>query len=532
MKQRGFNYQRSKTRISGKGLVFFFCLLFFFSFFSFTNNITNIFINKKPIDIFTNDLKRFAIYSRVINKDLGNFILNIDDIVQEYNQWKNPFLDKKKTIDNVWLYIATNKTTLQSRWFSKYHTFFNVVAEIYPYRQEVYELLGENKNTNYLALLQNVGEKRPNGWFFWSFAFLTLEKARVKEIGIVDTYFPNHVAPNTIVQAPTRSVPYLWTANIGFVAANKFWFTNMDGENIKKLYEKIFNEDYDIKIRNKTAYTELQKTLINKYIKGVVFLRTDMFEEIMPNLQKKIRERQFVNASIDLIRWEVRDHKKELYLNEVNTYFKENQEELIKAIINNFDKIISGKKINIYLSNTSNELNWVLEKYWLENNYQKSRLYLRDTNNAYNKSDRFITKEVVIQQQQKIIIHEFNNDIIDISTLKPWIYELEILYHLNIPNEYKKFIKELEKKYEIELTEREIWILWLWPTVNNIMRWTKGIVHFPSGRQVSTPKGNVKEKQIIQTDFSKAATYATEMNEENSTNIINIKFQISWNSRQ
>ncbi len=528
MKQRGLAYKKRRKKTSWKILVFFSTLLFFFAFFSFIHNATNIFINQKPIDIFTKDLKWFAVYSWIINKELWKFVLNVDDIVQEYNKWENPFLDKKEAIDEAWLYIAENKAILQNRWFDKYNSFFNVIAELYPYKEEVYKLMGDQEDMNYLALLQNVGEKRPNGWFFWSFAFLSLKKAKVKDIGIVDTYFPNHIAPYSFLKAPIRSIPYLGTTNIGFVAANKFWFTNIDGQNIKTLYEKIFNEDYNEEIRNKTAYTDLQRTLTDKYIKWIFFLRTDMFEEIIPDLQRKIRERQFVNASIDLIRGEVRNHKKELYLNEVNQYFKENQEEIIKAIINNFDKIIEEKKINIYLSNTSHWLNQVLEKYGLQNNYQKSKIYLRDTNNAYNKADRFITKEVVIQQHGKVIMHELNNDIVDISALKPGIYELQILYHLNIPNEYKRFIKELEKKYSIKLTEREEGILGLWPTVNNIIRGSKWIIHLPSNREVSVAKWNIKDEQIIQTEFSKATIYTTEMIEENSTNIINLTFQVPF----
>jgi hypothetical protein len=40
------------------------------------------------------------------------------------------------------------------------------LADAYQYREEIYMLLGRDQPFNYLILLQNGNEKRPNGGFF------------------------------------------------------------------------------------------------------------------------------------------------------------------------------------------------------------------------------------------------------------------------------------------------------------------------------------------------------------------------------
>lgn len=49
-------------------------------------------------------------------------------------------------------------------------------------------------------------------------------------------------------------------------------------------------------------YADAWPSLTNKYIKGVIFLRSDMREDVIPGFEQKAREWQFVNATIDIIR--------------------------------------------------------------------------------------------------------------------------------------------------------------------------------------------------------------------------------------
>jgi hypothetical protein len=63
-----------------------------------------------------------------------------------------------------------------------------------------------------------------------------------------------------------------------------------------------------------------------------------------------MREWQFINASIDIIRGEVRGNKKELYIAEVLDYFFKNSSTIAKNLINNRDEVINKRYIQIYLS--------------------------------------------------------------------------------------------------------------------------------------------------------------------------------------
>ncbi|MEI8252176.1 MAG: hypothetical protein WCG25_00105 [bacterium] len=57
----------------------------------------------------------------------------------------------------------------------------------------------------------------------------------------------------------------------------------------------------------------------------MIFVRSDLIEKLIPGIKQKIRERQFLNASVDLIRKEVRGNKKEVYIKEVKDFFDKNK---------------------------------------------------------------------------------------------------------------------------------------------------------------------------------------------------------------
>ncbi|MEI6118548.1 MAG: hypothetical protein WCP92_04935 [bacterium] len=44
-------------------------------------------------------------------------------------------------------------------------------------------------------------------------------------------------------------------------------------------------------------------------------------ESFFTTFKQKVQERQFLNASVDLIRKQVRGNKKELYIKEIKQYF-------------------------------------------------------------------------------------------------------------------------------------------------------------------------------------------------------------------
>jgi hypothetical protein len=86
----------------------------------------------------------------------------------------------------------------------------------------------------------------------------------------------------------------------------------------------------------KTMQPDLYTKLLGQDIKGVIFIRSDLLEKIFPGFKEKARERQFVNAGIDLIRKEYRGNKKELYIKEIKDYFSQQKFNIVKNVINRF----------------------------------------------------------------------------------------------------------------------------------------------------------------------------------------------------
>jgi len=58
-----------------------------------------------------------------------------------------------------------------------------------------------------------------------------------------------------------------------------------------------------------------------------------------------------------------------------------------------------------------------------------------------------------------MIQKDSKSDIVDISDLKNGKYTINIYYKFSIPDYYPSFIQDLEKKYEIQISDREMAIL-------------------------------------------------------------------------
>ena len=131
----------------------------FFTFFAKINDI----LFKNKIDVFREDLGQIAFYFRTFDKDLSNFLITLDDIIQSYNKGDNIFVTKEKGINFCRDYIEQNKEYLKKVGFSNYDKLINFFSDLKTYQKEFFELLGQNQPFNYLVILQNTNEKRPNG---------------------------------------------------------------------------------------------------------------------------------------------------------------------------------------------------------------------------------------------------------------------------------------------------------------------------------------------------------------------------------
>ena len=295
---------QSKHKRKPPILLFIYAILFLIAFwwFSLYSNITNILFWKDPLDIFTQDLQTLSLYFLPIDKEVSQEIYTLDWIVNSYMHGDNIFKTKKTEIEEVWNYVINHKDYLSSLWFVRYNSLMDFLIDMYDQRQEVYDLLGENQPYNYLIPLENGNEKRPNWWFFWSFAFVTISWGHIENLEVIDSYLADYIAPKARIALPKWYTQYYWEKQVGFIAGNKFGFTDMDGKNLKILYEKSFNTEYEISKVKEMYKGEQWQLLHNKYIKWVMFLDSNLLTELLPGFEEKMREWQFVNASIVIIR--------------------------------------------------------------------------------------------------------------------------------------------------------------------------------------------------------------------------------------
>jgi hypothetical protein len=511
-------------------------LVLAFCFFALYSNVTKMVLSPSKLDIFTKDLNQLATYFLPVDREVSQKLITLDSIVQEYLQGENVLQTKAPEIEELRTYIVTHRAYLSQLGFKNYDAVMNFLAEAYAYRDEVFLLLGKNQPFNYLVLLQNGNEKRPNGGFFGSFAFVTLEGGHIIHLEIIDSYLPDYLAPTTRIQLPSWFASTFGEERAGFIAGNKFGFTDMDGKNIKTLYEKIFNLEFQQERVEQMLQPAQRELLHEKYIKGVIFLDSDLLSALLPSFTEKAREWQFLNASIDLIRGEVRSNKKELYIQQVLSYFDANKFTLIKNLINRREEVLSKRYVHLFLSNTTPDLHSFLVQHHLNTPYATGNLYLWDVNTAFNKSDGFVTKSIqmfplknegAIERAEGIVS---SSDIVEIAHLSAGTYRLQIDYDFSVPEYYIKFIESLTKKYDITLTPREQDILVLGPVQYEnkpTPRWreTRGIVYFPFHRKVVNVQGDSSAFSEFQSDFAKGLVYRVSTNQNPSTKQVMIDFE-------
>lgn len=493
-----------------------------FSFFSLYARISYRFFTNHKIDIF-NDLEKIAQYFWVLDPEVSDQLLVLDDVIKHYLSWENVLQTKETELNELREYAKDHDKYLTKLWFWNYGRILQMLSDAWPMREEIYELLGKYERFNYLVPLQNSNERRPNGWFFWSFAFISLSWGHIVDMQIVDSYLPDLVAPNTRVPLPEWTQWFLSEKTAWFIAWNKFWFTDLDGKNLKTLYEKVFHTEYDPKKKEQLFSPEKWWQLFEKNIKWVVFVETELINYLMPAFREKAREWQFVNASIDLIRWEDAANKKELYIRDLEEYLKANGMRLAQSTIDSTQELLSKWFVNIYLSNVSDALRGFLQAYDLTTIYNPNYWYFFNINNSFNKSDWFIKKEIEVADLNWKVVLSTENRKLNVESLAPWEYTISINYSFDIPKTYFSAMSQLEKKYNIEMSWRERFILALQaenPDPEEPLRWweTQEIIYFPNNTEVLGIRGDVFDSWVFESDFSKWAYYKSRIIENQTTN--------------
>lgn len=317
----------------------------------------------------------------------------------------------------------------------------NPWCQMYPHRDEILDYLWYTESKTYLILLQNSAEVRPNGWFYGSFVRVTLSSGTIDQISVHDSYEVPFTDSWVVLNLPERSVNYLGDTTATFIAGNKFGFTDRDGLVISSIYNKTYQTNID----------------------GVIFVSTDTLLKLIPSIQTKLRERQFINASVDLIRGQKRSYKKELYVTQLKQYIDQNKIWLITQAYSHLHDLFAPWMLQVYLPDSSPWLRQTLLWFGWITDLADDHLYARDLNQSYNKIGTFVSKQISIINSSWQVLQNFPTNIIDGASLASGRYQLLINYDLKVPQYYVRTIRELERQYQIELTDRETHILWLDP---------------------------------------------------------------------
>lgn len=529
------NNKSQRKTLQAVNIVFLLLLGLAFSVLLFYNKISLFLFEKDKIDVFKEDLQQIAVYFLPIDRNVSTFLVTLDRIIQWYLKWENILITQEQQIEETREYMKKNKSYLKKMWFAWYEKIIDFISDLRKYKSEFFDLMWKNKPYNYLVILQNTNEKRPNWGFFWSFAFVTMDKWHIKNLEIVDSYYPDFIAYRTRIMAPEWTSAFLPDRKIWFIAGNKFWFTNIDWKNLKDLYEKMFNETYEMWKVKQTMAPDLYEKLLNKYIKWVIFIRSDTIEEIIPGFREKIWEWQFLNASVDLLRWEIRWNKKEIYIQEVKSFFAKHRTDIIRNVVNNFEELTKKQAINVWLSNVSTWMQETIQKNNLINTFKTWYLYARDTNTSFDKVDWFVTKHIEIKNLENDLVKEMRGDIINIRDLDQGKYNMEISYELKIPEQYIKFINSLEKKYNIKITDREKWILAIQASVfDDPKRWkvtkwreTKSTLYFDKNVTINKVEWDILYNEKFTTPFANGLFYQMLIDTNNTKKSIKISFDVN-----
>lgn len=470
-----------------------------FLIFSFVARVQNAVFANPSTSIFDQNLDEMALYLSTYDLRASSVLLSMQRIIKWYDQPE--FLETYGgDIQNVLQYLSNNPENFSQLWLQEFKPFINFITKLSAQPDDILSLLGKERAQTYIIALQNTAEKRPNGWFFWSFVKVTLLDAKIKDLQFIDSYVPGIIRPDITLQAPERAKEFLSNGStITFLASNKFGFTDIDWKNIKKLYDMTYGTD----------------------IRGVVFLQSALFSDLLPGFQEKLWEWQFKNAAIDLIRWQALPNKKELYFNGVNEYLSTHKTEIAKRLLQNFQKIIDNRYVQVHLVRTSPQLQDLLDTYQLKTVFSPGHIYSWDYNSSFNKIDSFVHKTTSILDDTNTIVQESTHDVINIAALKSGKYSMNIQYFMAIPDSYLSYIDWLSKELGITLNSREKHILAIYPE-----RSTRGVVYMPENITVQKVNWPVKASSIFNTPFSHNAFYILENTTNNSLKKVSIEFEV------
>ncbi len=170
-------------------------------------------------------------------------------------------------------------------------------------------------------------------------------------------------------------------------------------------------------------------------------IKSEVLQKLLPELKSKLIERQFVNASIDLIRGDSLPNKKEKYLTDMGAFLNENKSTLLTQIMNNLPTLFKNYDIQLYFPRSALQFQSFLADQGLMTTHDKDNLYIWNLNKSFNKIDSFVIKRFALQNNDGQTIAESENGIFDAKEIQKGLnnsqtYDLYFYYTLSIPQTY------------------------------------------------------------------------------------------------
>lgn len=113
-------------------------------------------------ELLTENLGLISKYVRLYNQESSDFLGNLDTLLKAYSEPYNLFQTHSGTINTTRdLLISQGNYFLQKN--PKYTRLREFLSDIHPHKEELFEYMGAYRPKNYIILLQNSSEQRPNG---------------------------------------------------------------------------------------------------------------------------------------------------------------------------------------------------------------------------------------------------------------------------------------------------------------------------------------------------------------------------------
>jgi hypothetical protein len=112
---------------------------------------------------------------------------------------------------------------------------------------------------------------------------------------------------------------------------------------------------------------------------------------------------------------------------------------------------------------------------------------------------------------------------------------MEISYELKVPEQYITFIQNLEKKYEIQITDREKWILAIQSSIFEepngkkvTKRWeTKSTMYVDKNVSINNVQWEILDQKKFTTPFANGLFYQILIDTNNTKKSVKIEFTIN-----